>query len=147
MSGITIREMGRDDIPLWLDMYAALYPEGARPGLTEEIERILAAPNRHGFLAEADGQALGFAEYALREYANGCYSQPVPFLEGVWVDPLHRRKGVATALIRHMEGVARAEGFREFGSDVELGNLLSQDVHKRLGFEETERVVYFRKAL
>jgi RimJ/RimL family protein N-acetyltransferase len=38
-------------------------------------------------------------------------------------------------------------GCAEFISDVELYNKASQQAHEALGFEETERVVYYRKRL
>jgi aminoglycoside 6'-N-acetyltransferase I len=46
-----------------------------------------------------------------------------------------------------VENWAREGGFTELGSDCGLENLPSQDFHRALGFEETERVVYFRKEL
>jgi len=98
-------------------------------------------------LWEYKGKAVGFAEYAEREYANGCVAQPVPFLEGIWVHETYRRRGVARALLAHLEGLARARGFDEMGSDVDLENDGSHAAHGRWGFEETERVVFYRKSL
>jgi aminoglycoside 6'-N-acetyltransferase I len=37
--------------------------------------------------------------------------------------------------------------YRELASDTHLENAGSQRAHTRLGFEETERLVLFRKAL
>jgi aminoglycoside 6'-N-acetyltransferase I len=42
---------------------------------------------------------------------------------------------------------ARARGCRELASDALLDNEASQRAHRALGFEETERVVYFSKKL
>jgi len=63
------------------------------------------------------------------------------------VRPENRRDGVAKALLAHLESVARSAGHREFGSDVLLDNQSSIEMHESLGFEETERVVYFRKEI
>ena len=41
----------------------------------------------------------------------------------------------------------RRAGYTEFGSDVELSNYSSQLMHEALGFEQTEKVVYYRKSL
>lgn len=144
---LTIREMTDGDRAVWLDMYEALFPGESRAGMNIEIDRILKSPKRAGYCAENSRGILGFAEYNLREFANGCISQPVPFLEGIWVRPEARRNGVAAALISHLEEVARADGHTEFGSDVLMDNQVSLDVHNRLGFTETERVVYFRKEI
>ncbi len=144
---LTIREMTEDDREVWLEMYQALFPGQSRTGMNVEINRILASQLRAGYCAVLDGKILGFAEYNQREFANGCVSQPVPFLEGIWVQPEHRREGIAKALLAHLEGVARSQGFHEFGSDVLIDNLSSIEMHESLGFEETERVVYFRKEI
>ncbi len=139
--------MSGADRDIWLSMYRVLFPDSSESGLNAEISRILEAPERLGICARLDGQAVGFAETSIRPFANGCYSHPVPFLEAIWVDPAHRQRGIAQGLLDWLEQDARAKGFREMGSDVLQDNALGLQVHDRFGFEETERVVYFRKAL
>lgn len=112
-----------------------------------EIDRVLHGENRAGYCAELASQVVGFAEYNIREFANGCTSQPVPFLEGIWVRQDARGKGIARALIQHLEHVARTGGYSELGSDVLLENVASARMHEAMGFEETERVIFFRKVL
>ncbi|MCO4825548.1 MAG: GNAT family N-acetyltransferase [Amylibacter sp.] len=145
---VTIREMRGSDQDLWLGMYRKLWANHSDEALLAEIGRVGASSKRSAFVAESqDGIALGFAEYALRDYANGCNSQPVPFLEGVWVDDAYRGQGIAKALIDFLITRAERAGFTEFGSDVELSNYSSQLMHERLGFEQTEKVIYYRKVL
>jgi aminoglycoside 6'-N-acetyltransferase I len=96
----------------------------------------------------AQGDSLGFAEAMLRtDNVNGCATSPVAFLEGIYVEPSARRQGVARALADVVEQWARQMGCREFASDALLENVSSHCMHRGLGFEETERVVYFRKDL
>lgn len=91
---------------------------------------------------------IGFVEAALRtDYVNGTESSPVAFVEGIYVVLEARRKGVAAALISAVESWARSLGCTELASDALLDNQSSHAFHRALGFEETERVVYFRKAL
>lgn len=100
------------------------------------------------FVALVDARVIGFAEAAIRhDYVNGCDTSPVAFLEGLFVDPDHRRRGVARALVAAVAEWGRAEGCTEFASDAELDNLDSHAMHRALGFAETERVVYFRREL
>jgi aminoglycoside 6'-N-acetyltransferase I len=94
---------------------------------------------------DEDGTIAGFAEAALRrDYVNGCYTTPVVFLEAIYVEPHHRRRGIARALVKHLVDWARSQGYSEFASDAALDNLVSHSMHKALGFTETERVVFFR---
>ena len=96
----------------------------------------------------SDGVAAGFAEAALRhDYVNGCTTSPVAFLEGIYVRPEHRNRGVARLLVQAVENWATELGCSEFASDTELHNSGSQRMHVALGFDETERVVFFRKRL
>ena len=91
---------------------------------------------------------MGFAEVSLRtDYVNVTSTSPVAFLEGLYVTPQARRMGVAAALVNRACEWGRARGCSEIASDTSLDNQASQLVHRALGFEETERVVYYRKAL
>jgi aminoglycoside 6'-N-acetyltransferase I len=109
------------------------------------VDDLLVDGDSLSLIAEAtDGIAVGFAEIAVRKYANGCDTRPVAFLEGVWVKPQFRRQGIGARLIAHAETLL---AFRELGSDTWIDDCPSQAAHLAWGFFETERVVYFRKIL
>jgi aminoglycoside 6'-N-acetyltransferase I len=96
----------------------------------------------------ADGAAVGFVEAAKRvDYVNGTSTSPVAFIEGLYVAPAARRRRVARALVESVIEWALAQGCSELASDALLDNTTGQAAHRALGFEETERVVYFRRAL
>jgi GNAT superfamily N-acetyltransferase len=96
---------------------------------------------------EPGGAIAGFVALAVRPWADGCLTAPVPFVEGWYVAPDARRRGIGAALIRAAEEWARAQGFEELGSDALLENSVSLRAHRRLGFLPTERIQYFRKDL
>lgn len=144
----TVRKMTASDRRVWAEMRAALWPEDSVSAHAEDIEELIRAEDAWGFIAQtADSAPVGFAEVAIRKYANGCETRPVPFLEGIWVRAEFRRQGVGTRLIRHVEAFVVERGFREIGSDARLENSVSHASHLGWGFSETERVVYFRKPL
>jgi aminoglycoside 6'-N-acetyltransferase I len=133
----------------WLELRHALWPQERQAQLAE-MAAIAAGPQRFAaFVAYAnDGQALGLAEAAIRaDYVNGTQSSPVGFLEGLYVVPHARRHGVARLLTAEVTRWAAACGCSELASDAALANTASQAAHRALGFEETERVVFFRKRL
>jgi aminoglycoside 6'-N-acetyltransferase I len=144
---VLVREMQASDRAAWTQMRVALWPAEAQAAHAKMIETLLRGDNAWGFVAESDGTPAGFAELAIRNYANGCESAPVPFLEGIWVSPLRRRQGVGKRLIAHVEAFVKTRGFCEIGSDTLIDNSASQAAHRGWGFSETERVVYFRKRL
>lgn len=145
---ITARKMRQADSTIWADMRLKLWDRLSRDEHGDDIERMLKSSKRFGYLASVeDDQPAGFAEICIREYANGCKAQPVPFLEGIWVDPRHRRRGVGRTLVAKIREDLVADGFHELCSDAETGNRRSHQAHGNWGFQETARVVYFRKEL
>ena len=82
-----------------------------------------------------------------RDYVNGCSASPVGFLEGVYVKPRYRNRGLSRMLCEALEDWAADLGCIEFASDVLLQNALGQRLHEALGFDETERVVFYAKRL
>jgi aminoglycoside 6'-N-acetyltransferase I len=144
----TIREMRAADQRVWAEMRTALWPTESLQAHASSIDELLASGESWGFVAETpDGTAAGFAEIAIRKYANGSDTRPVAFLEGIWVKAHFRRQGIGARLILHAETFLTSRGFRELGSDALLDNLGSQAAHLAWGFSETETVVYFRKIL
>ncbi len=136
----------------WASLRAALWPEGTREEHDADIgDFIVEMAEGRGqtcFLAMRGDEAVGFAEAAIRhDYVNGCETSPVAFLEGIYVAPSSRRAGVAGQLLAAVEAWGRSGGCSELGSDAELTNAQSHAFHRGLGFEETERVVYFRKEI
>jgi aminoglycoside 6'-N-acetyltransferase I len=138
------------ECPGWLDLRLALWPHDSAKEHLAEMAAFVAEPNRFAqFVAYNEtSKPVGFIEAALRsDYVNGTTSSPVAFLEGVFVLPEQRRRGIARALASAVEAWARDQGCTEFASDASTENLESHKLHCSLGFVETERVVYFKKVL
>ena len=94
-----------------------------------------------------DGSLAGFVEIGSRNYAEGCETTPVAYLEGWYVDPDVRRTGSGATLLKAAETWALKHGYSEIASDTELGNEISRQAHLALGFEEVERQICFKKGL
>ena len=134
----------------WLQLRMSLWPDASAVEHQQDMDDQVCSPDRYvQFLVRADnGQAIGLAEASIRtDYVNGTDSSPVAFLEGLYVVPEARRRGAARALIAAVREWAAEKGCRELASDTGLENVVSQTAHSRLGFKETERVVYFTMAL
>jgi aminoglycoside 6'-N-acetyltransferase I len=112
------------------------------------MAQIMHSDSEEVFVAErAEGGLCGFVETSVRPWADGCSHRPVGYVEGWYVDHDTRRQGIGRALIKAAESWARGKGCREMASDAELWNTLSHQAHTALGYEETARLVLFRKDL
>ena len=140
-----------DHLQEWAELRAALWPD-------DPVDRhrrdaigtyLSGSDNAAAFICQAStGDVIGFAEATLRrDFVNGCETSPVLFLEGIYVRPDHRHKGVARLLCAAVATWGLSMGCTEFASDAMLGNTESHKFHEALGFKETERVVYFHKRL
>jgi aminoglycoside 6'-N-acetyltransferase I len=135
-------------------MRAALWPHAELHELARDVSLFLAAPETppptlHAvFVCAREGAGLcGFVEVSIRPYAEGCETNRVGYVEGWYVDPDQQRHGIGRQLIAAAEQWARSQGCTEMASDAELDNTLSQQAHQKLGYEEVERSVHFRKSL
>lgn len=130
----------------WRGLRKQLWPGHPDDAHLADGEEILQADHLASFIAMADGVAIGFADASIRhDYVNGCDSSPVVFLEGIFVLPSFRQRGVAKQLIAAVQRWGTNKGCREMASDTSPENTISQKVHQALGFEETERVIFYRK--
>jgi aminoglycoside 6'-N-acetyltransferase I len=145
---VKIREIVESDRDEWFRLRAALWP-GSLSDHDAETRKYFENPPDGPivFVAEADERLVGFLELDYRKYAPGCLSSPVAFIEGWYVEPGLRRRGIGRALIEAAEAHARAAGHHEIASDAEIENTGSITAHAALGYEEIERVVCFRKSL
>ena len=138
------------DQPGWLDLRLALWSDATADEHRGYMAIALAQPERflQLMIYDEQRQPVGFIEGSLRsDYVNGTESSPVGFVEGVYVVPSWRRKGIARQLFAAIGDWAKARGCRELASDALIDNEASQRAHRALGFRETERVVYFTRVL
>ena len=110
----------------WLTLRTEFVPE-----ISVEVQReflrnfIRESRAVRAFLAtDPEAGLLGFAEVAVRtDYVNGCHYRPALFLEGIFVRPEHRGRGVARALCDAAGEWGVRQGCREFAGSAPCDRL------------------------
>jgi len=147
---LIVREALPEDAATWLRLRESLWSDEDPIELRSEVETFFRTglPTVAAAMLAFDGDvAVGFAEVSLRSYVPGASKSPAPFLEGWYVEPEGRGRGVGRALVTAVERWARDRGHSELGSDSILDNEPSALAHEALGFHEVERVRFFVKSL
>ena len=148
---MTIRPYESADLAEWMRMRRELWPElpPDEAALRADCAAWLARKNSIVLVAERSNSArlCGFIEVGEREFADGCETSPVAYLEGWFVDEDLRGQGIGRQLVQAAEKWAVAGGYCEFASDALLENLPSQRAHDAVGFVEVERAVRYAKRL
>ncbi len=129
-------------------MLARLHADMTGEEWESALAKLVALPDPYlGFLAFTDaGEPIGMIDLRVRNYAEGAPGLSAPYVEDLWVEPEHRRQGVAGRLLQAAEQWARGEGYDWLGSDARFDNDGSHSWHRAAGFDETERTRRFRKS-
>jgi len=148
-NSVKIRGLRLEEHETWFAMRQLLWPDHTRQEFEEEKMEFLDDPNRNTVLVAAlpNGELVGFVEVSLRDWAQGCSTHPVGYIEGWYVQPAHRRSGIGRRLIEAAEDWARTKGCTEMGSDAEDWNVVSHMAHRALGYAEAIRLVCFSKKI
>ena len=125
----------------WAEMCVELWPE-----LTVDTVLKLSHDGlfKNEFLYYDDGKLAAFLSLSLRsDYVEGTNSRLVGYIEGLYVKPEFRRKGIAEKLVEYATTWSKGFGCTELASDCTVDNEGSQIFHEHMGFTETIRKVCY----
>lgn len=148
---IVVREAMARDRNALVAFRCDLWPDGTATEHDDDVAKHFAGLPRSTLpltiLIAVDGETpVGFVEVGLRSHADGCDpAHPVGFIEGWYVAPTHRHRGVGRTLIVAAESWSHGQGCREMASDTWSDSRGEGSVaaHTALGYEVTDRVVNF----
>ena len=143
-----IKRADIEDASVLASLAIRMWPDNDPDDLAEEFRELIGNEDAVCFLKYSGGRPVAFAQCQLRhDYVEGTDSSPVGYLEGIYVAEGYRNCGFAAELLAECEQWAKRKGCCEFASDCELDNAVSQKFHLAMGFEETNRIVCFKKGL
>ena len=126
---------------IWAELCVALWPDNSIDDMLKERD-LGNLPNE--FLYIYNGEALAFISLSLRnDYVEGTDSSPVGYLEGIYVKPEWRGKGIGRELVEFAKSWSRDQGCFQLASDCELDNKSSEIFHNKMGFKEANRIICY----
>lgn len=144
-----ISQVDKKDFVEWVNMGVLFWSKWTKEEIKKEFKKILASKKETSFICRDDNNLpIGFINIAIRtDYVEGSKTDPVGYLEGVYVKKAFRNKGIASLLFKEAKKWFVKKGVKEIGSDVEVHNKTSQKFHKNLGFKRGETIVHYLKKL
>ncbi|GAA0339679.1 GNAT family N-acetyltransferase [Bowmanella denitrificans] len=148
MTSISIRAAQREDAATILHFIRelAIY-EKAEHEVKATLETIQssmfgAQSGVHGLIAEADGEAVGFAVY-FYNYSTWL-AKPGLYLEDLYVSPAQRGNGYGVALLKHLAGLAVEKQCGRFEWSCLDWNTPSRQFYEALGAEPLSEWIGYR---
>lgn len=142
---VTTRLAQPADHAAWLRMRKTLWPDTPEAVHRREMAAIRQDfDTQPVFVALAGGEPVGFLELSIRVRFDAP-DEPAGYVEGWFVEPAARGRGIGRRLMEAAERWTAAHGLGYLASDASLDNEGGIRAHHALGFEETERVVLFLK--
>jgi ribosomal-protein-alanine N-acetyltransferase len=128
---ITYREMIALDIPVLAGMEKEIYPES--PWSAAQFrEELSGVPKTRKYLVALDKQEIvGYGGVAI--------AGDVADIHTLTVIPSYRRKGIATQILKELEGWALSKGFKDFMLEMREGNLEAQPLYEKYGYQVISR--------
>lgn len=143
-----VRQAFMKEIDTVAELALLLWPHHSSTELRSGIEQLIASGDALFLLDFEQEIPVGFAYCQLRnDYVEGTQGGPVGYLEGIFVREKFRKTGIASRLLTECEAWARKKNCKEFASDCELDNTVSFEFHKKVGFNEANRIICFTKKL
>ena len=126
--GLTFHPVRAEDKPRILDITARTWGEDEGDYIQYVFDDWLADPGGEFTAVELDGQVVGIAK--LTDLGSGEW-----WFEGLRVDPVQRRKGIAAAINRYQVDLARRLGGKVIRYMTSGDNVGSQTIGLKAGFQ------------
>ncbi|SEB49282.1 aminoglycoside 6'-N-acetyltransferase [Paenibacillus sp. GP183] len=143
-----IVEAQQQHLDIFLEMGLDLWTDYDYEELRVTLLDILQSDKYKVLFYCTDEEFIAFIYLSVRtDYVEGSDSSPTGYIEGIYVKPGHRRKGISRKLLTEGEQWLKGKGCKQIGSDIYIDNKVSYDFHTSIGFKEAGRLIALIKDL
>ncbi|MFN3382788.1 MAG: aminoglycoside 6'-N-acetyltransferase [Runella zeae] len=148
MKSVIVESLSENNTQHLAQLFLELWPECDFEEEWESCQEIVHSDTEIAFLLKSGEIYVAFIHVSLRtDYVEGATYSPTAYVEGIFVKEDFRRLGLSKKLLQLAEEWAIQKGCVQLASDTEISNIASIDFHKKVGFEEVNRIVCFVKDL
>ena len=128
---ITYRDMIALDIPVLVGLEKSIFPESpwSAAQFREELSGV--PRTRKYVVALEENELIGYAGIAL--------AGDVADIHTLTVTPTHRRRGIASEMLRQLESWAMEKGIHAFMLEMREGNAEAQPLYEKHGYSIVSR--------
>lgn len=135
MAKAQIAQLTSDDFPGWLPLWDKNNQGLRNETVTAETWARLNNPDHpvNGMKATINGEIAGIMHYILHPVTG--HIEPACYMQDLFVDPSHRRKGIAKALVRELEQLGKKHKWARIYWLAEGKNEEAQALYKHIGLK------------
>lgn len=136
MNRIILRPLQFDDFSKWLPLWDGNNLGQRDEEVTTETWSRLCDPDNtqvNGIAAEMNGEILGIAHYILHPTTGNI--NPVCYMQDVYVDPAHRRKGIGKRLVNEITKIGGKEKWARMYWLTQVGNKEAKAMYENFGIK------------
>lgn len=143
---MNIIRVTKDNSNIWAKLCNELWPHNP---VEEMLEAFGNGEYQNEYLIFINGIGVAFISLSLRnDYVEGREdSNPIGYLEAIYVKPEYRRQGIAKELLTYAKKWSLEQACSMLASDCELSNEESRLFHNKIGFDEANINVHFKMKL
>lgn len=131
---VTIRRLQPEDYDRWLVLWNANNQGHINQPVTQATwQRLMENQQVCGLAAFAGAEMAGLVHYILHPVTG--HLKPVCYMQDLFVDPRHRRQGIAKTLITALAAQGQQQGWARLYWLAEAHNHEAQSLYKNLGLK------------
>lgn len=136
MNRVVIRPLQFNDFAHWLPLWDGNNLGQRDEAVTAETWSRLCDPKNtlvNGLCAEMNGEMMGIVHYILHPTTG--HINPVCYMQDVFVDPAHRRKGIGKRLVNEVTKIGKQEKWARMYWLTQVGNAEAKAMYENFGIK------------
>ena len=141
---VKIIRASNENLQQLTELALALWSNNKKDLIKSDFVYIIGHLNNRVLLAKWDEEYIGFIHLSIRSgFVEGADTTPVGYVEGIYVKPDFRRKGVAKELYHAGLEWLKSKKCTQISGDIWINDNMCPDFYVGMGFKEVNRIICY----